>query len=218
MHSQRLPRVRRRRSALQRAVAASTHCVQRLLRTIRSVCAASRVARTRAPGRQSALAGRSRSSRGMFYRSASRPARPLRCRRAHFERIVSWATSAARPRHSLKCPPALCLRGDGEGRGAAEEALTIAERLGDYAIAERVLAVFSNAQDAVDRDAVTMWCARWIELTVKAGDRRCEADALGQSTWPLLWSPNFLDGIPILERAAQICRECGLTPALTVTR
>ena len=104
-----------------------------------------------------------------------------------------------------------------EGRGAAEEALTIAERLSDYAIAERALAVLvANAQDVLDRDAVTMWYARWLELTVKAGDRRCEADALGQSTWPLLWSPNFLDGIPILERAAQICRECGLTPALMV--
>jgi tetratricopeptide (TPR) repeat protein len=112
----------------------------------------------------------------------------------------------------------LCVRGDTEeGRGAAEEALTMAERLGDYAIAERALvALVSNAQDALDRDAVTMWTARWVELTVKAGDRRCEADALGQSAWPLLWSPNFLDGIPILERAAQICRECGLTPALMV--
>jgi DNA-binding SARP family transcriptional activator len=112
----------------------------------------------------------------------------------------------------------LCVCGEAEeGRGAAEEALTIAERLGDYAIAERALAVLvSNAQDALDRDAVTVWAARWLELTVKAGDRRCEADALGQSTWPLLWSPNFLDGIPILERAAEICRECGLTPALMV--
>ncbi len=112
----------------------------------------------------------------------------------------------------------LCVSGETEeGRGAAEEALAIAERLGDYAIAERALvALVSNAQDALDRNAVTMWTARWLELTVRAGDRRCEADALGQSTWPLLWSPNFLDGIPILERAARICRECGLIPAMTV--
>ena len=74
----------------------------------------------------------------------------------------------------------------------------------------------SNAQDAFERDAVVKWSARWLELTLKAGDRRCEADALGQSTWPLLWSPNFLDALPILERAAQICRECGLGPALLV--
>ncbi len=112
----------------------------------------------------------------------------------------------------------LCVAGETEeGRGAAEEALAIAERLGDYAIAERALvALVSNAQDALDCAAVTMWTARWLELTVKAGDRRCEADALGQSAWPLLWSPNFLDGVPILERAAQICRECGLIPAMTV--
>jgi DNA-binding SARP family transcriptional activator/tetratricopeptide (TPR) repeat protein len=104
-----------------------------------------------------------------------------------------------------------------EGRARSAEALLIAERLGDYATAERTLGhLAANAQDALDRDGATKWSARWIDLTVKAGDRRCEADALGQNAWSLLWSPNFLDGIPILEQAAQICRECGLTPALMV--
>jgi DNA-binding SARP family transcriptional activator/tetratricopeptide (TPR) repeat protein len=104
-----------------------------------------------------------------------------------------------------------------EGRRAAQEALATAEAMGDYALAERALShATSNAQDFLDRDAVVQWNARWLELTAKAGDRRCEADALGQSTWPLLWSPNFLDALPILDRAAQICRDCGLAPALTV--
>ncbi|HET6275657.1 MAG TPA: AAA family ATPase [Candidatus Cybelea sp.] len=104
-----------------------------------------------------------------------------------------------------------------EGHHAAEEALAIAERLGDYKIAERALvAATSNAQSIGDRDAAVEWNARWLDLTVKAGDRRCEADALGQSTWALLWSPAFLEALPILERAAQICRECGLGPALAV--
>ncbi len=104
-----------------------------------------------------------------------------------------------------------------EGRRAAQEALAIAEAMGDYGLAERALVhATSNAQDFLDRDAVTRWNARWLDLTARAGDRRCEADALGQSTWPLLWSPNFLDAFPILERAAQICRECGLAPALSV--
>lgn len=104
-----------------------------------------------------------------------------------------------------------------EGRRAAEEALAIAERLGEYTIAERALGHLSvNAQDFFDRDGVVKWSARWLDLTVKAGDRRCEADALGQNTWPLLWSTHFLEALPILDRAATICRECGLAPALTV--
>ncbi len=104
-----------------------------------------------------------------------------------------------------------------EGRRAAQEALAIAERLGEYSIAERALGHLSaNAQDFFARDEVAKWSARWLDLTMKAGDRRCEADALGQSTWPLLWSTNFLDALPILERAAQICRESGLGPALSV--
>jgi DNA-binding SARP family transcriptional activator len=110
----------------------------------------------------------------------------------------------------------VCGRTD-EGRARSAEALLIAERLSDYATAERALGhLASNAQDALDRDEAAKWSTRWIDLTVKAGDRRCEADALGQSTWSLLWSPNFLDGIPILQQAAQICRECGLAPALMV--
>ncbi|MGC1380801.1 MAG: AAA family ATPase [Candidatus Baltobacteraceae bacterium] len=112
----------------------------------------------------------------------------------------------------------LVLSGKGdEGQRAAQEALEIAERLDDYAVAERILShLASNAEDALDREAVATWTARWLELTVKAGDRRCEADALGQSAWPLLWSTNFLDALPILERAAQICRDYGLLPALMV--
>ena len=112
----------------------------------------------------------------------------------------------------------LCVAGKiEESRRASEEAFAIAERCGDYAVAERAIGHLSvNAQDFLERDAVVKWSARWLELTVKAGDRRCEADALGQSTWPLLWSPNFLDALPILECAAQICRECGLGPALLV--
>ncbi len=112
----------------------------------------------------------------------------------------------------------LCVAGKiEESRRASEEALAIAERCGDYAVAERAIGHLSvNAQDFLERDAVVKWSARWLELTQRAGDRRCEADALGQSTWPLLWSPNFLDALPVLERAAQICRECGLGPALLV--
>ena len=97
------------------------------------------------------------------------------------------------------------------------EALEMAEQLGDYAISERVISqLHANAIGLLDSDAATKWAARWIDLTVRAGDRRCEADALGQSTWPLQWQPNFLDALPIMERAAEICRECGLMPALMV--
>jgi tetratricopeptide (TPR) repeat protein len=104
-----------------------------------------------------------------------------------------------------------------KSRRASEEAFAISERCGDYAVAERAIGHLTvNAQDSLRRDEVVKWSARWLELTVKAGDRRCEQDALGQSTWPLLWSPNFLDALPVLERAAQICRECGLGPQLLV--
>ena len=99
------------------------------------------------------------------------------------------------------------------------EALEMAEQLGDYAISERVISqLHANAIGLLDSDAATRWATRWIDLTVHAGDRRCEADALGQSTWPLQWQPNFLDALPIMERAAQICRECGLMPALMVVQ
>ncbi|HEX3368736.1 MAG TPA: AAA family ATPase [Candidatus Cybelea sp.] len=97
------------------------------------------------------------------------------------------------------------------------EALVMAERLGDYAICERAISqLHANAMDLLDLDAATKWAQRWIDLTVRAGDRRCEADALGQSTWPLQWQPNFLDALPVMERAARICRESGLMPALMV--
>ncbi len=97
------------------------------------------------------------------------------------------------------------------------EALEMAEELGDYAICERAISqLHANAMDLLDLDAATKWAERWVDLTVQAGDRRCEADALGQSTWPLQWQPNFLDALPIMERAAQICEECGLMPGLMV--
>ncbi|HEY1882670.1 MAG TPA: AAA family ATPase [Candidatus Cybelea sp.] len=97
------------------------------------------------------------------------------------------------------------------------EALEMAEQLGDYAICERAISqLHANAMDLLDLEAATKWAERWVGLTVQAGDRRCEADALGQSTWPLQWQPNFLEALPIMERAAQICEECGLMPALMV--
>ncbi len=97
------------------------------------------------------------------------------------------------------------------------EALEMAEQLGEYAVTERVISqLHANAIDLLDREGAAKWTARWIDVTVRAGDRRCEADALGQSTWPLLWQPNFTEALPILARAAQICQECGLTPGLMV--
>lgn len=97
------------------------------------------------------------------------------------------------------------------------EALEMAEQLGDYSISERVISqLHANAIGLLDCDAAEKWADRWVDLTVRAGDRRCEADALGQSTWQLQWQSNFLDALPIMERAAQICRECGLMPALMV--
>ena len=93
----------------------------------------------------------------------------------------------------------------------------MAEQLGEYAVTERVISqLHANAIDLLDREGAAKWTARWIDVTVRAGDRRCEADALGQSTWPLLWQPNFTEALPILARAAQICQECGLTPGLMV--
>ncbi|HEY2474468.1 MAG TPA: AAA family ATPase [Candidatus Cybelea sp.] len=104
-----------------------------------------------------------------------------------------------------------------EGERIGLEALELAERLGEYAIIERVISqLTANAIDLLDREAVAKWTTRWIDITVRAGDRRCEADALGQSTWPLLWQPNFVEALPILTRAARICQECGLMPALMV--
>jgi DNA-binding SARP family transcriptional activator/tetratricopeptide (TPR) repeat protein len=104
-----------------------------------------------------------------------------------------------------------------EAERLGTEALEMAEILGDYAISERVISqLHANAIELLDCEAATKWSSRWIDLTVRAGDRRCEADALGQSTWPLQWQPRFLDALPVMERAAMICRECGLMPALMV--
>ncbi len=99
----------------------------------------------------------------------------------------------------------------------SEEALTAAEVSGDYEAAVRAAINASvNAQDVLDLEGATKWNARWLELAVKAGDRRGEAEALGQTAWPLVWGPNFLAAVPILEQAAQICREWNLAPALAV--
>jgi tetratricopeptide (TPR) repeat protein len=112
----------------------------------------------------------------------------------------------------------LFLTGDVDrARRVSEEALAAAEACGDYEAAVRAAINASvNAQDVLDLDGAEKWNARWLDLAVKAGDRRGEAEALGQTAWPLVWGPNFLAALPILEQAAQICREWNIAPALAV--
>jgi tetratricopeptide (TPR) repeat protein len=103
-----------------------------------------------------------------------------------------------------------------EARRATREALSLADATGDYEAALRAtLNATGNAMDSSDCDGAAEMVQRWLDLASRAGDRRNEAQALGHSTWPIMWSPDFLRALPILERAAAICREWGLHRSLS---
>lgn len=95
-----------------------------------------------------------------------------------------------------------------EARALVERALSIAQRCGKYEARLRAVRVAAAiAMEMGDSDRVTEMTARWLELSISAGDREDEAMALSQSAWPAASSFNFSAALPILERAATICRE-----------
>ena len=92
------------------------------------------------------------------------------------------------------------------------EALAVADRSGNYDARVRALRVAAGvAVDAGDHEWASEASQRWLDLAIGAGDRREEAVAVVQSAWPLADSHRFAHALPVLDRAAAICREWNLT-------
>lgn len=93
-----------------------------------------------------------------------------------------------------------------DAKATIEESLREAADSGEYRANLRAIhAAVTVAIQAADSARVTDLTQRYADLAARAGDRRNEAAALIQSTWPFLWTPNFLRAVPILERAAELC-------------
>jgi DNA-binding SARP family transcriptional activator len=93
-----------------------------------------------------------------------------------------------------------------DASATVEQALHEASASGDYRANLRALhAAVAIAIFTADSDRVVALAQRYVDLAVHAGDRRNEGVALTQTTWPILWTPDFLRALPILERAAELC-------------